>query len=118
MAVELHSGDFRYSIALWQPVETQNEEGGMERSFSLAFTTLAAIRSINTRRLNEAAAVALLHSQDFFIRYVESRPFPSTGWQIIYNGKTYTISESLRVNQKSEGDEWGRFIRLTAASKD
>ena len=113
MALSIHSGDLRYRIQLKSPTETKNEEGGVERTYTTQITTFAAIRGINTRRLNEAAATALLHSKDFFIRWTEERQDQITkDWILVYNGATYLIHEMENI------DEDGRFIRITARSKD
>lgn len=112
MALSIHSGDLRYRIELKSPVETKNDEGGVERSYTSQIITYAAIRAIDTRRVNEAAATALLHSKDFYIRWSETREDSITkDWILIYQGDTYTIHEIENIDEK------GRFIRLTAKFK-
>lgn len=112
MALEIHSGDLRYRIQLCSPVETKNNEGGVERTYTTFLTTFAAIRGIDTRRVNEAAATALLHSKDFYIRWTQERQDAITkDWRLIYQGDTYTINEIENINEK------GRYIRLTAKNK-
>lgn len=108
MAVKIHSGDLRYKVQVLAPAESQNEEGGRERSFSIQVTTWAAVRNMSNFRVEDPTA--LLDTKEFFIRYVPTRVV-SVDHLLIYNGHVYV------VNGVEVVEEQQRFIKITAKNK-
>ena len=110
--MKIGAGAFTKSIVLKAPTTTRNSEGGRELTFPTnTIQTWARVDEINSQRVMEAGATALIGTKIFYFRYAERMLNVTKDWILVYNGKNYTISNIEQVDEKE------KFIKITAKAK-
>lgn len=107
MAVTITIGKLDKRLLFKQPLTATNEEGGIETTFTDAFTTWAFVREVKEFRKSDATGTSLESTKEFYIRYCERNKSISKDWQVVYNSKQYTLHEVSNV------DEDHNYIKLT-----
>ena len=99
MALKINSGDFNKRISFKQPAKVKNNEGGTEKDFTVAFTTWAAERKVDQKRVFESGGSDLLDTRFLYIRYAESRKVIDKDWLVNIDGVDYTIHSKPTVQE-------------------
>lgn len=99
MALKISSGDFDKRVTFKSPTKVKNNEGGTDITHTVSFTTWAAERSIDQKRVMEAGNTALLDTRFFYIRYAESRKVIDKDWLVSIDGVDYTLHSKPEVKE-------------------
>lgn len=91
MALKIASGDFRTRVTLYSPTTVKDDGGGTEIGHTVAFSTNAAERRIDQKRVAESGGTMLLDTRLMYLRYDESRSVINKDWLIEIGGSKYTI---------------------------
>jgi SPP1 family predicted phage head-tail adaptor len=83
--------ELHYTVTLYRPTLTVNNEGGRERSYVAEDPIKGSVKRINQARVLEAGGDALIDTDKIVIRYTKDRDEITKEWEVEYMNKRATI---------------------------
>lgn len=114
MAVKLHSGLLKQRVEFFEPTTTVNDQGGKDKTYSVAISTRAYVTATDDFRAQMANATALVGTVRVFIRFRASALLIRKDWLIRYNGKDHVIHSI----GSAEGEDKKTYLEFLAKSKE